>query len=247
MKNLLSALLLLALPTMAAITIDNSGQTVTAYNTSPVTLTGFTVGSAGTNRLLMVSVAYICGGGGAELVSGITYGGTSLVGLNNTYESGNNGCVSLAYLTAPTVGTANIVVTFNGAGNNYGIVVGAMSFFGVNQTTPVGTFQYANTGYNSSITLGITTGATDLAYLAGMANGGSVLTLTLSAGTPAWNTYQSTNTISVGATYAYQGATTTITWTMSGGGSGNGYWTAGGWPIHAAATAGSSFPIMMEK
>ena len=106
------------------IILDNS-KSITSTGTNSITLSGFTV-NPGNNRLLVVGV------GSLGTVSSITFGGTPLIKANATANGGVDS--ELWYLTNPSSGTKSIVVTMSGSVNT---VVGAYSFFGVDQTTPI--------------------------------------------------------------------------------------------------------------
>ena len=67
--------------------------------------------------------------------------------------------VEIWRLLVPSVGTANIVATFNASGNQ--AVGGGAAFNGVNQTTPTGTFVSAN-GTNTAPSLSVPSAAGEL-------------------------------------------------------------------------------------
>src|SRR5262245_38978862 len=95
-----------------------------------------TVGS-GSNRLLLVEVVINKGG---TTVSSVTYGGTALTKVGSAVNAMIH--TELWYLRAPATATANVVVP--ASGGNPEITAGATSFFGVDQTTPLGTAVTAN-------------------------------------------------------------------------------------------------------
>lgn len=120
---------------MAAPTIDNAGQSATGTATNQVTLSSFAIG-AGEGRMLLVGVSYFDSGLGTfNQTSGVTYGGVSLTMFASNdqvaFASGHQRCEGW-YLMNPTVGSANIVVSFNGNADE--IVVGADSWFSVDGT-----------------------------------------------------------------------------------------------------------------
>ena len=89
--------------------------------------------STGSQRSLMVCVL-IETSAGAPTVSGITYNSVAMTSTVTLTEAGGNGRAEIWRLVAPTTGANNIVVTLSGSTN---FVVGAMSFTGVDQSSPI--------------------------------------------------------------------------------------------------------------
>jgi hypothetical protein len=116
------------------IVLDNSGQTVddTSGSTS-TTLSSFTIGS-GTNRLLLVAVHME---DQTVTVSSVTYGGVNLSQV--TTSTGTTSRTELWKLVNPNSGTANIVVNLNNNNNINEVIVGAVSYTGVDQNNPIPT------------------------------------------------------------------------------------------------------------
>jgi hypothetical protein len=126
-----------------SIVLDNVQSTYgTVALPFQVTLSNFVVGS-GTNKALIVAVESSTG-----TVSGITYGGvalTQVISKSNIVET------EFWILKNPSSGTADIVVTMSGAST---VVVGAYSFFGVDQTNPIPTtITNSSTTNNPSTTI----------------------------------------------------------------------------------------------
>jgi len=115
-------------------------------NSNSQTLAGYTVPSAGTNKVLMVEVNLQYAG---LSVSSVTYNGTALSSLGYITSSSNK--MEIWYLIAPVAGSSkDIVVTLN----NYGAVgLTAMTWSNVNQTTPFGAVVSSNNGYAASASL----------------------------------------------------------------------------------------------
>jgi hypothetical protein len=110
------------------------------------TLSGYTVPSGGTNKLLMVEVNI---GYNGPTVSSITYNGSALSQLG--YITSNSNRMEIWYLVAPVAGASkDIVLTLTGYA---GIGLTAMTWANVNQSTPFGTVVSSNNGYNSSASL----------------------------------------------------------------------------------------------
>ena len=165
---------------------------------------------------LLVGVSW-SGAGTAQTISSATFGGTTLTSVGN--ESGNDPRVAIYYLLAPAASTtANVVVTFSGLVN---AVAGALTFAGVNQTTPLGTFAGA-TGTSTAPSVNATTVANDLVFDRSRRDA----TLTAGAGqTSRWNVLQGSQ-----GSASTETATTTST-TMSWTAGASGTWAIGAVPI----------------
>lgn len=100
----------------------------------------------GANRLLVVGVATNIRSAPGTTVTSITYGGTALTSLGAHNDVGNTRRVEMWYLLNPASGTNAVNVTFNisTGGATVGIVAGATTFTGVDQTVPLGSFVSAD-------------------------------------------------------------------------------------------------------
>jgi len=108
---------------------------------------------SGSDRLLVVGVSF--DNDNSETVTGITYNGLALTKAGSVNNS-DDARAEIWYRVAPSVTTANVVVSLSGTlSSNRGIVVGALNLTGVHQTTPVGTFQ-STTGGGNSASLSVT-------------------------------------------------------------------------------------------
>ena len=152
-----------------------------------------TVG-AGSNRLLLVGVTWNCGTGTEnETVDSATYtpSGGSETDLHLVYDYDvypSSGTIThrhtaLYYLLSPPTGTGTVDIAFvdsGGDGVDNGIVGGSASFFGVDQTTPLGTYQTGTGGTSSTATpISVTlTGLTgnELAFDTVFRGGGTAMT-----------------------------------------------------------------------
>jgi len=108
-------------------------QTLTFAHTTAVTTTG----------LLLVGVSMNITNAPTASVSSITYNGTALHLLGSQNDPGNTTRMEMWYLLAPASGTQNIIVSVNipGATNvQLGVVAGAVTFTGVDQTVPLSPF-----------------------------------------------------------------------------------------------------------
>jgi hypothetical protein len=106
-----------------------------------------TVGS-GMNSILIVGVSDRRSN---RTVSGITYAGKGLQRAGFQNSGANITRLEIWYLLSPPAGTANVVVTLSGSAAS---VCGSASFFGVDQTTPMGAFLSA-AGMGSAVSLSV--------------------------------------------------------------------------------------------
>ncbi len=95
-----------------------------------------------TNRLLIVGVAMNITNSPAATVSGVTYAGTALTFIGAHNDAGNTRRVEMWYLLNPLNGNnqAIVVSATITAGQTVGVVAGATTFSGADQTVPLGTF-----------------------------------------------------------------------------------------------------------
>jgi len=112
-----------------SIQLDNV-QNTTGSGTSSYTLPNFVVGS-GSNRLLLIDIESNTGTVQTNPTPQITYAGIPLTRSNGTTNTVDS---EIWYLTNPPTGTADIAVTMTTTAN---VVIGAYSFFGVDQTYPI--------------------------------------------------------------------------------------------------------------
>jgi len=142
---ILGALLCAATFTHAQVAVDSassgSAELTGGIGTQSLTINHTT---AGTNRLMLVGVS-INIRNGSTTVSSVTWNGTALTLLGAHNDAGNTRRVEQWSLLAPATGTANVVVTFNlPAFTTEGVAAGVVTFTGVDQTVPLGTFTSAD-------------------------------------------------------------------------------------------------------
>ena len=113
-------------------------------NSTTFTVSNHTV-SNGLNRMLLVGISQK-----NKTVTSVTYAGQSMT-LVGEWLTGTAARVHVYRLMDPPVGTGDVVVTL-GANPDKGIIVGATTFTGVNQTTPLGTWTAANATSNTATT-----------------------------------------------------------------------------------------------
>jgi uncharacterized repeat protein (TIGR01451 family) len=118
------------------------GQHVAA-GTTTVTLPHTTAGS---NRVLVVGISMNIANNTGATVSGVTYNGVALARAGAHNDSGLTRRVEMWYLAAPSTGLNNVVVTVNLPGGTgvLGVVVGAATFTGADQTIPIRSFLSAD-------------------------------------------------------------------------------------------------------
>jgi hypothetical protein len=98
--------------------------------------------ASGTNRLVIVGVSWVFNNTGfpPPAITSITYGGTAMILIGSRIQDDHE--VAQYQLINPPTGAQTVSVTFASAIS--GAVGGSISFTGVNQTTPTGTFAAAN-------------------------------------------------------------------------------------------------------
>jgi uncharacterized repeat protein (TIGR01451 family) len=117
--------------TSGSATLSNIANTITFAHTTTATV----------NRVMIVGVSINITNNSAAAVTGITYNGTALTLVGAHNDAGNTRRVELWYLLAPTNGNHNVIVSVNiPTAVNEGVVAGATTFTGVDQTVPLGTF-----------------------------------------------------------------------------------------------------------
>lgn len=94
----------------------------------------------GTDRLLLVWV-FFDRGNGSYTASGITYAGVALSQVD-TFSDGTR-YAELWSLLAPTEGANTLAATYNNVGPTAKVLIRAVSYTGVHQTTPLGTLSSA--------------------------------------------------------------------------------------------------------
>lgn len=130
-----------SLRAQVAVDAESSG-TATMTGTGNHTLQFQHTTTATANRVLIVGVSMNITAVTGTVVAGVTYNGTALnfVGAHN--DAGNTRRVEMWYLTAPlNGGPYNVIVTVNlPTAGSVGVVGGAITFTGADQTAPLGTF-----------------------------------------------------------------------------------------------------------
>ena len=192
---MITAMLALARPGQAQVLVD-----ATTSGTSQLTGTGnFTFNhttTATTNRLLVVGVSMNVSNSNGATVSGVTYNGSALARIGFHNDTGNSRRVEMWYLLNPASGTnlpIKVSVTV-AAGRTVGVVAGATTFTGVDQTTPLGTFVSADGAGAGNSQLDVPSVVNGM-VIDTLAIGGN-LTITV----PGWQTSQWNRTTGTGNT-----------------------------------------------
>jgi uncharacterized repeat protein (TIGR01451 family) len=154
----LLAVLFAASYSQAQVAVDATSSTAGLSPAGTFTGTFTHTTGTGTNRLLIVGVAFDITQSPGTLVDGITYNGTALTLLGTHNDAGNTRRVEMWYLRNPASGTnltVAVTLTVPTAGATVGAVAGATTFTGVDQTVPLSAFNSADGagGGNSQLDL----------------------------------------------------------------------------------------------
>ena len=184
----------------AQVLVDNTsfGSSVTK---SPVTVSHTT--GTGSDRLMLVGVSTR-----DRTVTGVTYNRVALIPVG-VQTSNNNVKTAIYSMIAPPDGTFNVVVSLSGDPGK-GAVVGVMTFTGVNQTTPLGTYASA-VGNSTTAALNVTSASSELVFnVVSVQNQNIVNT---AGQTQRWNVNTSSENTGAGATKSGS-AITSLSWTL---------------------------------
>jgi len=122
------------------ITKDGSSQSINTATNGTTLVKSITIGN-NNNRILIVSTgAYNL----HPTVSGVTLGSQNFVKAISASHSSHAFKTELWYLINPTVGTADITVTWSGTAGRRGIT--GTSFYNVDQSSPIGVTNYVDVG-----------------------------------------------------------------------------------------------------
>jgi uncharacterized repeat protein (TIGR01451 family) len=126
----------------AQVVVDNSNSTNVALTTTGNHTVAFNHTTTTTaNRVLLVGVSINITNVKTTTVTAMTYNGAAmtLVGAHN--DAGNTRRVELWYQLAPATGSNSVSITVRTpTAGSVGVVAGATTFTGVDQTVPLGTF-----------------------------------------------------------------------------------------------------------
>ena len=192
--------------TSSSIVLNGIQTTSGTVSSSPyqITLSNFNVGT-GNNRLLVVGVE-----ANNNNVASVTFGGVQLTKATSSFA---NNDAEFWYMTNPA-GTGNIIVTMAGSTS---VIVGAYSFSGVDQTTPIPTSITNHNTASSSPTVSITTKYTNSWVLDAPSIYGGV-TLSSPTCTQSWDVNMpSSVTGASSSTVQTTAGSVTCSWTASSG------------------------------
>jgi hypothetical protein len=201
----------------------------------------FSHDSAGSDRLLLVGVSM--SNPGARTVSSISYDSQALSFVGSENNSNDKSRIEIWSLVAPNTGTNNLVVTLSGANGN-GFTVGAMTFTGVDQATPLGTFSSAS-GHSAGGSTVVSSAAGELVFSTLNIQSTNNEDLIPDAGqTEHWDLHQ--NRADGGGSTAPGAASVTMSWSF-----GNDEWALGAVSIkpevNDAPTALSLAPTVVDE
>lgn len=133
--------------------------------------------STGTNLVLVVGVSLNISGRNSTTIGTVTYGGASLTPAGTAITNSNR-VSQIFYLIGPPTGANNVVVPLNiSGGGTIGIVAGAVTFTGADQTAPIRTY-ITNSGNSANPFVNVASSSNDMV----------MDTLTVFAGTTASST-----------------------------------------------------------
>ena len=146
----------------------------------------FTHTTTGSNLVLVVGVSMNISARNTATVSGITYNGAALTSAG-TAISNSNRRTEIWYLTAPATGSnLPVVVTVNiPGGGNVGVVAGAATLTGADQTTPIRTYA-TNSGNSANAFVNVASSANDMVMDALTLFAGTTASSTSTAQTQQW-------------------------------------------------------------
>jgi hypothetical protein len=137
--------------------VTNAGTSSGGASAATTLTTAHTVQTTHPDRLLMATV--VCVDASETTPSSVTYNSVAMTQVGSTVTNTNS--ISMWRLVAPATGANNVVVTFASAVDH--MDMGIADFYGVDQTTPLGTSASA-TGSSSSPSVNVTAAINDIVY-----------------------------------------------------------------------------------
>ncbi len=203
----------------------HGAQTLTFAHTTAATTTG----------LLLVGVAINTVNATTTTVSTVTYNGTALNFLGARNDTGNTRRVEMWSLLSPAAGTFNVAVSVNipGAVNvRVGVVSGAVTFTGVNQAVPTGSFVSAAGTAGTASSLTVPSVLNGMVFDTLSVIGSDTVTVN-AAQTSLWNTRSNGNAYDARSTGSTAPGSPSVTMTETFSAASN--WSQGGVSINPAA------------
>lgn len=172
-------------PGVSVDTTTSTGTTVTGVAPT-ITLAHTTVG---TNLVMVVGVSINISNNTAATVSGVTYNGVALTRAGAHNDAGNSRRVEIWSLTAPAIGTNNVVVTLANPGGaaTLGVVVGATTLVGADQTSPLRSFVSADGAAGNVASLNVPSAFSDVVLDTLATGGDQTVTAFGATQTAVWN------------------------------------------------------------
>jgi hypothetical protein len=168
-----------------------------------------------------------------ETVTSVTYSGTDLTKVGDITNS-DDARAEIWSLVAPDTGTHDVVITFSAALEQEA-VAGAVTFNGVHQTTPLGTFASAQADDSTPATVSIPSDSGELVFGVVSAEYDA---LTASSGqTEHWNEAVP-QTYGAGGTAAGASPSVTMSWDLDVDATPDNHWAIGGVSIKPASGSG---------
>jgi hypothetical protein len=224
-KNWLALIIIIAGFCLAYPSTAEAAVQVDAVSSDSTTGISITIPhtTSGSNRLMLVGVSF--NNDNLETVTGITYNSVPLT-LVGTATNSDDARIEIWRLIAPDTGTYDVVVTFSADLLQEGFA-GVVTFTGVDQTTPLGTFASAAAdGITATVDVSSATG--ELVFDTVATEYPS--SISVGAGqTERWNIVL-TSSIGAGSTEPGAG-TVTMSWTLEAAGD---HWAIGAVPIKPA-------------
>jgi prepilin-type N-terminal cleavage/methylation domain-containing protein len=201
----------------------------TADGTDEITILNYIV--SGSNRLMLVGVSI--NNDSNETVTSLTYNGTDLAKVDDITNS-DDARVEIWSLVAPDTGEHNLVITFSAALEQEA-VAGVVTFNGVDQTTPLGTFASAQADDSTPATVSIPSDLGELVFGVVSAEYDAV---TASSGqTEYWNE-PVPQTYGAGGTAAGASPSVTMSWDLDVDATPDNHWAIGGVSIKPSTGSG---------
>jgi prepilin-type N-terminal cleavage/methylation domain-containing protein len=214
-----------------SLAVDNASSGTTASDTASSMTVSHTTGS-GSNRLMLVGISY--NNDDYETVTSVTYNGTSLTQVG-TVNNSDDARVCIYSLVGPDSGIHNVVITFSDALND-GAIAGVVTFTGVDQSTPLGTFVSSTGDDSTPATVNIPSDSGELVF--GVVSSEYEAFTASSGQNQHWNmSISGEDTNGAGGTDAGGLPTVTMSWSLDPA---YNHWAIGGVSIKPADSSGST-------
>ena len=201
----------LSVPSFDAVTLGRQ--------TSGVSLTFAHTVAVQSNRALVVAMSYRGNTNPTATATGITYAGVAMTKVRR--DSNTDRKTEIWYLVAPATGANNVIVTWSA--DPEGQIVAAVSYYGVNQVSPIAANNGA-TGNSQNPAVAVTAATHQLVVAVGAIYPNGIANLPLTPGTGTTERWEDDenagglgNVQGFGGEETGAGGSTTIDWTHPGG------------------------------